>query len=381
MMERRLWREASFDLTGKILRINWLYVLLLCALAGVGYTALYSAAGGAVEPYAGRHALRFCIGLALMLCVSLIDIRLIARLSWVAYAGGIGLLVAVLRMGHVGKGAQRWIELGGLQLQPSELMKIALVLALASWFHKASWERIGNPLFLVPPIVAILLPVGLILKEPNLGTAVITAMIGGAVMFGAGVRWWKFLLVAAPVPFAAQFAYQHLHDYQRARIDTFMHPENDPLGAGYNILQSKIALGSGGMWGKGFLQGTQGHLDFLPEKQTDFIFTMIGEEFGLVGAWAVMGLLALIVLGGMLIALRCRNQFGRLVAMGISVNFFMYVFVNIAMVMGAIPVGGVPLPLVSHGGSAMLTVMLGFGVLMSVHVHRDVEFEGTGEDR
>ncbi len=331
MMERRLWREASFDLTGKILRINWLYVLLLCALAGVGYTALYSAAGGAVEPYAGRHALRFCIGLALMLCVALIDIRLIARLSWVAYAGGIGLLVAVLRMGHVGKGAQRWIELGGLQLQPSELMKIALVLALASWFHKASWERIGNPLFLVPPIIAILVPVGLILKEPNLGTAVITAMIGGAVMFGAGERWWKFLLVAAPEPFAAQFAYQHLHDYQRARIDTFMHPENDPLGAGYNILQSKIALGSGGMWGKGFLQGTQGHLDFLPEKQTDFIFTMIGEEFGLVGAWAVMGLLALIVLGGMLIALRCRNQFGRLVAMGISVNFFMYVFVNIAM--------------------------------------------------
>ena len=381
MMERRLWREASFDLTGKILRINWLYVLLLCALAGVGYTALYSAAGGAVEPYAGRHALRFCIGLAVMMCVALIDIRMIARLSWVAYAGGVGLLIAVLRMGHVGKGAQRWIELGGLQLQPSELMKIALVLALASWFHRASWERIGNPLFLIPPVIAILLPVGLILKEPNLGTAVITAIIGGAVMFGAGVRWWKFLLVVAPVPFAAQFAYQHLHDYQRARIDTFMHPENDPLGAGYNILQSKIALGSGGMWGKGFLQGTQGHLDFLPEKQTDFIFTMIGEEFGLVGAWAVMGLLALIVLGGMLIALRCRNQFGRLVALGISVNFFMYVFVNIAMVMGAIPVGGVPLPLVSHGGSAMLTVMLGFGVLMSVHVHRDVEFEGTGEDR
>jgi len=381
MMERRLWREASFDLTGKILRINWLYVLLLCALAGVGYTALYSAAGGAVEPYAGRHALRFCIGLAIMMCVALIDIRLIARLSWVAYAGGLALLIAVLRMGHVGKGAQRWIELGGLQLQPSELMKIALVLALASWFHKASWERIGNPLFLIPPIAAILLPVGLILKEPNLGTAVITAMIGASVLFAAGVRWWKFVLVALPVPFAAQLAYHHLHDYQRARIDTFMHPENDPLGAGYNILQSKIALGSGGMWGKGFLQGTQGHLDFLPEKQTDFIFTMIGEEFGLVGAWCVMGLLALIVLGGMLIALRCRNQFGRLVALGISFNFFMYVFVNIAMVMGAIPVGGVPLPLVSHGGSAMLTVMLGFGVLMSVHVHRDVEFEGTGDDR
>ena len=380
-MERRLWREASFDLTGKILRINWLFVLLLCALAGVGYIALFSAAGGAAEPYAGRHAIRFCIGLVVMLGVSLIDIRLIQRLSWVAYAAGVGLLIAVMRMGHVGKGAQRWIEIGGLQMQPSELMKIALVLALASWFHRASWERMGNPLFLIPPILATLIPVALILKEPNLGTAAITAIVAAAVFFAAGVRWWKFLLVALPVPFAAKLAYEHLHDYQRARIDTFMHPESDPLGAGYNILQSKIALGSGGMWGKGFLQGTQGHLDFLPEKQTDFIYTMIGEEFGWVGAVAVLGLLALIVLGGMLISLRCRNQFGRLVALGIAFNFFMYVFVNIAMVMGAIPVGGVPLPLVSHGGSAMLTVMLGFGVLMSVHVHRDTEFEGMPEDR
>ena len=195
-----------------------------------------------------------------------------------------------------------------------------------------------------------------------------------AIFFAAGVRWWKFLLVVLPVPLLAHFVYAHLHDYQRARIDTFLHPESDPLGAGYNIIQSKIALGSGGMWGKGFLQGTQGHLDFLPEKQTDFIFTMIGEEFGLVGGLAVMALLCLIILGGMLIALRCRNQFGRLVALGIACNFSLYVFVNIAMVMGVIPVGGVPLPLVSHGGSAMLTVMVGFGVLMSVHVHRDVEF-------
>ncbi len=380
-MERRLWREASFDFTGKILQINWLYVLLLCGLAGVGYTALYSAAGGAPEPYATKHALRFGFGLVMMLGIALIDIRIIARLAWPAYAAGLALLVLVMRMGHVGKGAQRWIELGGLQLQPSELMKLALILALASWFHKASWERIGNPLFLIPPVIAVLVPVGLILKEPNLGTAMITAMLGGAIFFAAGVRWWKFLLVALPVPFAAQIAYTHLHDYQRARIDTFLHPESDPLGAGYNIIQSKIALGSGGMWGKGFLQGTQGHLDFLPEKQTDFIFTMIGEEFGLVGGMVVMGLLLLIVLGGMLIALRCRNQFGRLVALGIACNYFLYVFVNLAMVMGAIPVGGVPLPLISHGGSAMLTVMLGFGVLMSVHVHRDVEFGGSHDDR
>ena len=374
MREGRLWRETSFDLGAKIWQVNWLYVLLLCGLAGVGYAALYSAAGGAPEPYASRHVLRFATGLVLMIGIALVDIRFIARLAWPSYALALVLLVLVARYGHIGKGAQRWIEVGGLQLQPSELMKIALVLALASWFHRASWERIGNPLFLLPPVIAVLVPVLLIVKEPNLGTAVITAVLGGAVFFAAGVRWWKFVLIAAPIPFAARIAYSHLHDYQRARIDTFLHPESDPLGAGYNIIQSKIALGSGGMWGKGFLQGTQGHLDFLPEKQTDFIFTMIGEEFGFVGGVAVMVLLCLIVLGGMAIALRCRHQFGRLVAFGIATNFFLYVLVNIAMVMGAIPVGGVPLPLVSHGGSAMITVMIGFGLLMSVHVHRDVEF-------
>ncbi len=379
MMDRRLIREASFDLGGKLWQVNWLYVLLLCALAGVGYVALFSAAGGSPEPYASRHVLRFAVGVGIMLAIALIDIRVLAKLSWPAYAVSLALLVVVARYGHVGKGAQRWIEFGGLQVQPSELMKLALVMALASWFHRASWERIGNPLFLIPPVLAVLVPVGLILKQPNLGTAVIVAAVGAAVFFAAGVRWWKFLLVAAPVPSLAPLVYAHLHDYQRARIETFLHPEMDPLGAGYNIIQSKIALGSGGMWGQGFLQGTQGHLDFLPEKQTDFIFTMIGEEFGLVGGLAVLALLCLIVLGGMLIALRCRHQYGRLLALGIAMNFFMYVFVNIAMVMGVIPVGGVPLPLVSHGGSAMFTVMIGFGLLMSVHVHRDVEF-GEGRD-
>ncbi|HEX4369091.1 MAG TPA: rod shape-determining protein RodA [Rhodopila sp.] len=380
MMDRRLWREPSFDVMGKVFQVNWLYVLLLCCWAGVGYVALYSAGGGSPEPYATRHAMRFAFGLLIMLAIGLIDIRVIAKLAWPAWFGGVVLLALVLRMGHVGKGAQRWLELGPLQMQPSELMKLALVLALAAWFHKASWQRMGNPLFLIPPLIAVLIPVGLILKEPNLGTAAITAMLGGCIFFAAGVRWWKFLLVTLPIPLVAQFAYSHMHDYQRARIDTFLHPESDPLGAGYNIIQSKIALGSGGMWGKGFLQGTQAHLDFLPEKQTDFIFTIIGEEWGFVGGVVVMALLALIIIGGMLIALRCRHQFGRLVALGISCNFFLYVFVNIAMVMGVIPVGGVPLPLVSHGGSAMLTVMVGFGVLMSVHVHRDVEFPTTREE-
>jgi len=380
MIQQRLWRQSSLDLTGRIFRINWLFVLLLCALATVGYTALYSAAGGSPEPYATRHIERFAFGLLIMVSIALIDIRAIARVSWLAYLLGIGLLVLVLVMGHVGKGAQRWLDIGGQQIQPSELMKLGLILALASWFHKLSWEKMGNPLYLIPPILMILLPVGLILKEPNLGTAFITAMIGGSLLFAAGVRWWKFALVILPVPFAGQFVYHHLHDYQRARIDTFMYPESDPLGAGYNIIQSKIALGSGGLWGKGFLQGTQGHLDFLPEKQTDFIFTMIGEEFGLVGALVVISLLVLIVWGALFIGLRCKHQFGRLVAFGIACNFFFYCFVNIAMVMGVIPVGGVPLPLVSHGGSAMITVMVAFGVLMSVQVYRDVEFEGENRE-
>ena len=371
---RRLTRaEPNFGILTKLWQISWLYVLLLCVLAGVGYVALYSAGGGA-EPYANKHIIRFGFALVVTLSLALVDIRIIARLSYVVYGGSVLLLVLVLRMGHVGKGAQRWIDLGGLQLQPSELAKIGLVMALAAWFHRASWERVGNPLFLLPPALMVLVPMGLILKEPNLGTAVITGLVGFSVFFAAGVRWWKVLLVVAPIPFAAKIGYGLLHDYQRARIDTFLNPESDPLGAGYNILQSKIGLGSGGMWGRGFLQGTQAHLSFLPEKQTDFIFTTLAEEFGYVGSLALMGLLALIVIGAMLIALRSRHQYGRLLALGIGINFFMYVFVNLAMVMGAIPVGGVPLPLVSHGGSAMLTTMFGFGLLMSVFVHRDVEF-------
>jgi rod shape determining protein RodA len=379
--ERRLIRaEPSFGLTTKLFQISWLYVLLLCALAGVGYAALYSAAGGSADPYASRQAMRFAFGLVMMLCVAMVDIRFLARLAWPLYGVSVALLLLVLRIGHVGKGAQRWIDIAGVQLQPSELMKIALVMALAAWFHKATWERMGNPLFLIPPALAVLLPVALILKEPNLGTAVITGLVGASVFLAAGVRWWKILLVTIPIPFAMRVVYGYLHDYQRARIDTFLNPESDPLGAGYNIIQSKIALGSGGMWGKGFLQGTQGHLNFLPEKQTDFIFTMFAEEFGFVGCLALLGLLALIVFGAMAIALRCRHQFGRLVALGIATNFFLYVFVNVAMVTGIIPVGGVPLPLVSYGGSAMLTVMFGFGLLMSVYVHRDVEFKDGRED-
>jgi len=379
MMERRLWREGSLGVAGKVWQTNWFFLLLICCLAAVGYVALYAAAGGSPEPYAQTQLVRFCIGLVLMFGIAMIDIRFIAKWSWAAYALGIVLLLIVAKFGHVGKGAQRWIAVGGFQLQPSELMKIFLVLGLARWFHRASYEQVGRLRFLIVPAIAVLLPVGLILKEPNLGTAVITGAIGAAIFLAAGVRWWKFAIVIIGIGAALPVAYHHLHDYQRQRILTFLHPERDPLGTGYNILQSKIALGSGGMWGRGFLNGTQSNLDFLPEKQTDFIFDVLAEQFGLVGSACVLGLLLLIVLSGMLIALRCQHQFGRLVALGISVDLFLYVFVNIAMVMGAIPVGGVPLPLISYGGSVLITAMIAFGLLMSVHVHRDVEF--SDDDR
>jgi len=371
----RPFRDRSFGLVRKFLRINWLFVLCVCALAGVGYTALYSAAGGAPDPYANSQLFRFLSGLLLMIAIALVDIRFIAKLSWPSYLLGILLLLAVAKFGHTGLGAKRWMTIGGIEIQPSELMKLFLILAIASWFRAASCQRAGSILFLIPPIIAILLPVVLILKEPNLGTAVITALIGATVMLGAGVRWWKFALVIAVIAIAAPLIYHHLHDYQRARIITFMNPGSDPLGAGYNIIQSKIALGAGGFSGQGFLHGTQNQLNFLPEKQTDFVFTIIAEEFGFIGSIFVLGLLFAITGIALYTALRCNNQYGRLVALGLGMNFFLYCAVNLSMVMGLIPVGGVPIPLVSYGGSAVTAVMLGFGVLMSVHVHRDAEFQ------
>jgi rod shape determining protein RodA len=379
-MERRLSRERGMTLAEKLASVSWTFVLLLGLMAGVGYAMLYSAAGLNPEPWAFRHGLRFGFGVLMMVGIAMVDIRVILRLAWPLYLVGIGLLVLVALHGQVGKGAQRWLDLGGFQLQPSELMKILLVIALARWFHRASLERVGNPLFLIPPLIAILIPAGLVLRQPNLGNAVITMVVGGAVFFAAGVRWWKFVAVIGAVAVAAPIVYDRLHDYQRQRILTFLDPESDPLGAGYHVIQSKIALGAGGMFGRGFGEGTQSQLNFLPEKQTDFIFTMLAEEWGFVGAASVMALILVVVFYGLAIALACRHQFGRLVAAGITVNFALYVFVNIAMVMGMIPVGGVPLPLISHGGSAMITVLIGFGVLMSVHVHRAVEIEGEQAD-
>jgi rod shape determining protein RodA len=280
--------------------------------------------------------------------------------------------------GVIGMGAQRWIAIGPIQLQPSEIMKIALVLALARYFHGIGTENVGRPLFLIVPLIMVLAPIYLVVIQPDLGTAILILLGSGAIFFVAGVRLWKFAVVTVIGVTTIPVGWQFLREYQKNRVLTFLNPERDPLGAGYHILQSKIALGSGGVFGKGFLQGTQSHLSFLPERQTDFIFTMLAEELGLVGALGLLSLYCLLLVFGYAIALSSRSQFGRLLGMGIASTFFLYVFINVAMVMGLIPVVGVPLPLISYGGTAMLSILFGFGLLMCVHVHRDVRIGQHG---
>ncbi len=356
----------------KLWQIRWLFVTLICIAGGVGATMLYSAANASLDPWASRHLIRFAVGLLLMVGIALTDIRLWLKHAYLFYAGALALLAAVEIVGSVGMGAQRWIDLGVINLQPSELMKIAVVLALARYFHGATVEDVGRPLYLVAPLLLVAAPAALVLRQPDLGTALMLVLAGGAMFFIAGVRLWMFAVVAVAALGGAPLVWSLLHDYQRQRVLTFLDPESDPLGTGYHIIQSKIALGSGGLFGKGFMQGSQSHLNFLPEKQTDFVFTMLAEEFGLVGTLGLLGLYTLILAYGFAIAIASRSHFGRLLALGVMITFFLYLFINVAMVMGLIPVVGVPLPLVSYGGTAMVTLMFGFGLVMSVYVHRDV---------
>ncbi|HMI95907.1 MAG TPA: rod shape-determining protein RodA [Micropepsaceae bacterium] len=366
-------RRRPASLSHKLSEVNWRLVALITVIACAGFVMLYSAAGGSFSPWAERQMVRFVIGFFILVAVACVDLRVWMGLAYPAYAVSLLLLVAVEVAGRVGLGAQRWIELGPLALQPSELMKIALVLALARYLHGLVPGEVSKPFRLFVPLAMIAVPVVLVLMQPNLGTATLLALCGALLLFLAGLSWYwiapTLTAVALAVPMAWQFA---LHDYQKQRVMTFLDPHTDALGAGWNITQAKIALGSGGIIGKGFLLGTQSRLNFLPEKETDFIFTMIGEEFGFLGSMALLAMFALVLYYGIQIAMKARSQFGRLLAMGITVNFFLYIMINGLMVMGLIPVVGIPMPLISYGGSAMMTVMFGFGLLMSVHVHRGV---------
>ncbi len=360
-------------IAGRLLQLNWGFVFLVSLPVAVGCAMLYSAAGGSFDPWASRQLVRFGIGGVLMLIIALVDIRFWMRAAYPIYGIAFVLLLAVELIGDIAMGAQRWIDVGIVQLQPSELMKVALVLALARYFHGLDIEEVRRPTRVILPIVMIVLPAGLVLKQPDLGTAALLTLGGVVMLYLAGIRLWMLGLGAALLLGAMPVAWQFLHDYQKRRVFTFLNPEDDPLGAGYHILQSKIALGSGGLSGKGFMQGSQSYLNFLPEKQTDFIFTMLAEEFGLVGSVGLLLLYVFIIGGGLIIALRSRHQFGRLLALGIATTFFFYVFINVAMVTGLVPVVGVPLPLISYGGSAMLTLMAGFGLILNVHIFRDLQ--------
>jgi rod shape determining protein RodA len=363
----------------KLRGISWGLVVLVLVAASCGIAVLYSAADGNMQPWAATQMIRFAIALVPMLGAALLGIRHWFRAAYWVYAVALALVVAVDLRGFVGMGARRWIDLGLIQLQPSSLMNIALVLALARYFHVRTEGDIARVRFLLPPALMILIPAALVLKQPDLGTAIMLLLTGAALFFIAGVRLRFFALMGLAVAGAAPTGWHFLRDYQKNRIYTFLDPESDPLGAGYHILQSKIALGSGGFFGRGFLNGSQSHLSFLPEKQTDFIFTTLAEEFGFVGGIALLALYGLIVGYGFVIALRCRSYFGRLLGLGIVTNFSLYVFINTAMVMGLIPVVGVPLPLISYGGTAMLAVMFGFGLVLNVGVHREVRLNRKGE--
>jgi rod shape determining protein RodA len=366
--------KRTLSVAEKLLEVNWGLLLLIALIGLAGIAMLYSVAGGNFHPWALRQLGHFTLGLLVLLVAAMIDIRVWMSLAYPAYAVALLLLIAVDLFGHVGLGAQRWISIGPLDLQPSELMKIALVLALSRFLHGKSVEDVSKPVPLAIGLAMIGLPAMFVFLQPNLGTTLIIVMDGCALLFLAGLSWWwigpTVGAIAAAIPLAWEFV---LHDYQKARVETFLDPASDALGKGWNITQAKIAIGSGGVAGKGFLEGTQSRLNFLPEKQTDFIWTSFCEEFGFVGALALLILFAVVIFYGVQTALSARSQFGRLVAMGVILNFFFYIMINGAMVMGLIPVVGIPMPLLSYGGSAMLTVMLGFGILMSVHIHRQVE--------
>ena len=358
-------------LSEKVSEIDWRLSLLLCVIAGLGAMILFSAAGNSWSPWADKQLVRFGLCLVLMLVLSLVDLRIWFQLAYPTYAVGMLLLAAVMVVGRHHLGAARWLQYGPVQIQPSEIMKIGMVLSLARYYHGISAREARFSWKLLIPVALIGAPTLLVAKQPDLGTALLLAFTGAAVMFLAGLSWR--ILVAGGVLTAVgivPFITVVMKGYQRDRILTFLHPEQDPSGAGYHILQSKIALGSGGLLGKGFGLGTQSQLNFLPEKHTDFIFATFAEEFGLVGCFGLLLLYGVAVAIALRIASISHSHFGRLSAAGVTFTFSFYVLINAAMVMGLTPIVGVPMPLMSYGGTVMLTVMIGFGLVQSVRVHR-----------
>lgn len=367
-----IWQERRIaTLAERLAAINWLVPLLIAAIGGIGVLTLYSVGGGNMEPWAMRHVLRLMLGLALVLVLAAVPLRFIMTLALPVYLIALAGVAAVMSHGTEVMGAQRWLTLGPVSFQPSELMKVALVLMIARYYQSLPARLVSHPVAVAVPGVLILVPILIILKQPDLGTAALLGLIGALMMFLAGVSALYYAAAGIGIAIVSPMLWDLLHDYQKQRIIVFLDPEIDPLGRGYQIQQSMIALGSGGYTGKGLLKGTQGQLDFVPETHTDFIFTIFAEEMGFIGCMVLLALYVILLLVLVWMALRTSSVFGRLLIGGIGVSLFIHVFVNIAMVMGVAPVVGVPLPLVSYGGTSLFATMCGAGLALSAFAHRD----------
>ena len=368
--------DPKLSLLGKVARINWILVFLIIILSLIGFINLYSVGGGSLYPWVIPQLQKFSFGLMIMVGIALIPISFWLASSYHIYFIGLILLVMVEIIGVRFMGAQRWLDLGIVQIQPSEIMKVAMVIAVANYYSQIDPTKVSRPLYLIFPICLIMLPVGLVFIQPDLGTAILLLAGGGVILFVSGVGLFYFIGVifmfigaAVSVLISRGTSWQLLQDYQYRRIDTFLNPDSDPLGSGYQIIQSKIAIGSGGLTGKGFLNGTQTQLNFFPEKHTDFIFSVLAEEFGLFWSLIILILFFGIVIVCLYEALKVQDRFSSLLIIGLASTFFLYFSVNLAMVTGFFPVVGIPLPLISYGGSALLSLMISFGFIQSAIIH------------
>ena len=368
---------AEASLVSKLSAVPWALLAIIAVIAAIGVMQLYSVADNTPAPWAERHAGRFAVGLVLVLVATLIPLGFWLRLAYPLYGIALILVALVPLIGIENMGARRWLGFAGMSFQPGAVMTIAIVLALARYYQWLAPQRLSHPLYVAIPLAMIIVPVVLILRQPDLGTAVLVMVTGLGLMVLAGVNLAYFIAAGAGALLLAPHIWAGLHDYQRRRIEVFLDPGLDPLGAGYHITQSKIALASGGLNGRGFGEGTQSQLDFLPEKHTDFIFTMLAEEWGLVGALIVLSLFAVAIIMLWRMAARCDSRFARLVIAGSAITLFLYVFVNVAMVTGLIPVVGVPLPLISYGGTAMTTILAGLGLSSAAYVHRSTRLRSN----
>ncbi len=351
-------------------RIPWRLIFMVAGIGLYGIIVLYSAAGGSVQPWAMKQGMVFLFFLSVAVAISWTRESTIKALVFPAYVVIVVMLIGVEVLGFAAKGAQRWLDIGPIRLQPSEFMKPAIALTLARFYDLVPAGELRRWRAIWPALAILGVPAGLILVQPDLGTCIMVTLCGLTVMYLAGVPLWVFLAPAGAVAAAAPFAYQMLHGYQKKRIDTFLDPESDPLGTGYHIAQSKIAIGSGGVWGKGFLNGSQAHLDYLPEGHTDFAFASLAEEWGLAGGVILILAFGAVIRWGMRVSANARTRFAQLSAAGLTACIFFYASINLMMVMGLAPVVGVPLPLISYGGSAVMTVMLCLGLLMALERHQ-----------